>query len=200
MPLSPRSADTAFARQIAEQVGVGALQPLPFLARRLGAAHRAELDLDRSRRRLGRQGRLLPAAGRRRGPASARRRCGAAVCGAPPRAVRRRRLPFPRGLPRAEASGSAAAAAGLTGASAPGGGSGCSGGGSSCSTGDSAAFRCRSAVLVRHRHAAGLLGLDLGRTLVGADQRHRCRALRRAAGMPRPLHVGEPQSAGEQPP
>src|SRR5689334_10895544 len=45
--------------QLTEQVGIFALQPLPFLTRLLGSTQRTEPDLDHPRRRLGRKGRLL---------------------------------------------------------------------------------------------------------------------------------------------
>src|SRR6266481_2406270 len=49
-------------------------------------------------------------------------------------------------------------------------------------------------------HAARLLGLDLRRTLVGADQRNAAAdGIATAAGVPGALDVGEPKTAAEQP-
>src|SRR5207244_1538336 len=48
-------------------------------------------------------------------------------------------------------------------------------------------------------HAARLIGLDLRRTLVGADQRDGAASGIAAAGVPCALDIGEPKTAAEQP-
>src|SRR5262249_46806982 len=53
-------------------------------------------------------------------------------------------------------------------------------------------------VAVRDLHAAGFFRLDLGRALVGADQRYVGGSSHRAA-VSKPLLIGEPQTAGNHP-
>ena len=200
MPLSPRSARTASARQLAEQVGVLAASaasirraPPPgcapsragrwiLPARRLGAPARRPV----AAAGFARGGAALPPASRRLG--------GGGGCGGAAGSGSRRRARCRRRQRRRGGGGGGRAGGGA------GRGIGCSGGGSSFSTGAPPGLSLYSETFWSGTFMPpGWSGLTLVGRVVGADQRHarrRC-ARRRAGGMPGALDIGEPQPAGE---